>query len=200
MELIQKSASETRRTLGVNLPTIIIVFLSPAISIFLYYALPIPVSDNLSGFIRWLVPIIIWAITMVIAFPALLVWNALRIMHQDRIVKAQVALALQTTKLRDDQMKSLLRSAMRNPWYGVSKCHAFGSIVRDYPTRDIDVVIQFNTSERKQVRIYRNRLRSFESTFRETYRQNLHVQTFLSEETAALQRFLNRAETHERLK
>ena len=100
----------------------------------------------------------------------------------------------------DDQMKSFLRNSLKNPSYGVAKCYAFGSVVRLDPTRDIDIIIQFDTSKPRQVRIYRDRLRKIETLFQEFHDRKLHVQTFLCTENEALHRFLNDAGAHERIK
>ena len=96
----------------------------------------------------------------------------------------------------DDQMKSFLRNALSNPWYGVAKCYAFGSVVEQYPTRDVDIIIQFDSSKQRQVRTYRDRLRNIERSFQEFHGLDLHVQTFLSAEDEALHRFLNDAGMH----
>ena len=99
----------------------------------------------------------------------------------------------------DNQMKSLLRNTLINPWYGVAKCYAFGSVVGQYPTRDVDIAIQFDSSRPGQIQIYRDRLRSVEGMFQEFYSLKLHVQTFLSNEDEALHTFLNDAGMHERI-
>ena len=96
-------------------------------------------------------------------------------------------------------MKSFLRNALNDPWYGVAKCYAFGSIVGQYPTRDVDIIIQFDSSKQGQVRAYHDRLRNIESSFQEFHGRKLHLQTFLSTENEALHRFLNIAGPHERI-
>ena len=96
-------------------------------------------------------------------------------------------------------MKSFLRNVVQDPWYGVAKCYAFGSVLGDYPTRDVDIILQFNSSKESDVRTYRDRLRSVEGTFQEFHGLELHVQTFLSTEDEAQQRFLDRAGLHERI-
>ena len=76
---------------------------------------------------------------------------------------------------------------------------SFGSVVGLYPTRDVDIVVQFDSSEPRQVRIYRDRLRKIEHLFDEHHALKLHVQTFLSAENEYLHRFLNDAGAHERI-
>ena len=99
----------------------------------------------------------------------------------------------------DDQIKSFFRNSLSNPWYGVSKCYAFGSVVGQYPTRDVDIIVQFDSSKQNKVRMYRERLRSIEGNFQEIYNLKVHVQTFLSTEDEALQKFLNKAGVHQRI-
>ena len=99
----------------------------------------------------------------------------------------------------DDRKKSFLRNALKDPLYGVTRCYVFGSVVGQYPTRDVDIIIQFDSSKQNRVRTYRDRLRSIESSFQEFHGPKLHVQTFLSDEDEALHRFLNKAGMHERI-
>ena len=96
-------------------------------------------------------------------------------------------------------MKLFLRNALRNPCYGVAKCYAFGSVVGRYSTRDVDIVVQFDSSKQGRVRICRERLRNIESNFQDFHGLKLHLQTFLFDEDDALDRFLNRAGAHERI-
>ena len=102
-----------------------------------------------------------------------------------------------TTASVDDQMKSFVRNNLRDPRYGVAKCYVFGSVVGQYPTRDVDIIIQFDSSNPGRIRTYRDRLRNVESSFREFYNLHLHVQTFLSVEDEALHEFLNGIGLHE---
>ena len=96
-------------------------------------------------------------------------------------------------------MKLFLRNSLKNPCYGVAKCYAFGSVVGRYPMRDVDIVVQFDSSQQGRVRICRDRLRNIESSFQEFHGLKLHLQTFLSDEDDAVDRFLNRAGAHERI-
>ena len=99
----------------------------------------------------------------------------------------------------DDQMKSFLRNAFSSADYGIAECHAFGSVVGHYPTRDVDIVIRFDSFEPGRVRTCRDRLREIESRFKEFHGLELHVQMFLSTESEALRRFLDVAGAHERI-
>ena len=108
-------------------------------------------------------------------------------------------MAAEIDAFEDNQMKSFLRNSLGDPCYGVTKCYAFGSVVRQYPTRDVDIIIQFDSSKEGQVRVYRGRLRSVESKFQEFYDLKLHVQTFLSTENEGLDIFLSKAEAYERI-
>ena len=97
-------------------------------------------------------------------------------------------------------MKSFLRNALQEEWYGIKRCYAFGSIVGGYQKRDVDIIIQFDSSQEREVRARRDRLRRLEGEFEEFYQGlGLHVQTFLSTEDDALQDFLGVAGAHERL-
>ena len=93
-------------------------------------------------------------------------------------------------------MMSFLRNTLRNPCYGVAKCYAFGSVVAQYPTRDVDIIIQFDSSKPGEVNMYRDRLRKVESLFQQHHKLSLHVQTFLCTENEALNRFLIKADVY----
>ena len=108
-------------------------------------------------------------------------------------------MAAESDALVDDQIKSFLRNALSDRRYGIAKCYAFGSVVGQYPTHDVDIIIQFDSSKRGRVRTYRYRLRDIESSFHELHGLKLHVQTFLSTQDEALHRFLNVAGLHERI-
>ena len=140
-----------------------------------------------------------WIGASVAIFVPLLAWNILKLARRERSIDEQLRMAVESAVWVDDQIKSFLHNALSNPWYGVAKCYAFGSIVGRYPTRDVDVVIQFDSSKQGRVRICRERLRSIESSFQEFHCLKLHVQTFLLAENEALGRFLNKAGFHERI-
>ena len=134
-----------------------------------------------------------------VVFVPLLVWNAFKVLQRERAVDAHMRLATELEASADEQMKLSLRNALIDPSYGVAKCYAFGSVVRDYPTRDVDVVIQYNSSERSSVRKSRKRIRHVESSFEEFHGLRLHVQTFLSDENKVLADFLADAGKYERI-
>ena len=135
-----------------------------------------------------------------VAFVPLLAWNIVKVARQAQAVREGLRLAIESAASVDDQMKAFLRNTLRNTYYGVAKCYAFGSVVGQHPTRDLDIVVQFDSSKEDQVRTYRDRLRSIEGSFQEFSDLQLHVQTFLSSEDEALHGFLDRAGKHERLK
>ena len=114
-------------------------------------------------------------------------------------MSAQLRMAAESAASVDEQMKLFLRNALCDSWYGVAKCYAFGSVVGQYPTHDVDVIIQFESSKERLVRIYRHRLRDIESSFQEFHGLKLHVQTFLSGENEPLHKFLDDAGIHERI-
>ena len=134
-----------------------------------------------------------------IVFVPLLLWNILKVMRRERAVNAHLRLAAELNASADEQIKSFLRNALSEPSYGVAKCYAFGSVVGQYPTRDVDIIIQFKSSEPSPVRRCRDRLRNVESSFQEFHGLRLHVQTFLSDENEVLVEFLEDAGKHERI-
>ena len=136
-------------------------------------------------------------IALVVAFLLLLVWNIRVVIRRERDIKANLRMSEERADLEDNRIKSFLQNCLIDPCYGVAKCYAFGSIVRQYPTRDVDIVIQFDSSKECQVRAYRDRLRRVESNFEEFHELKLHIQTFLSSEDEALNGFLIRAEVYE---
>ena len=159
---------------------------------------PLPTPIPLINYL-WLIKSMAWIGASVAIFVPLLAWNILKLARRERSIDEQLRMAVENAVWVDDQIKSFLHNALSNPWYGVAKCYAFGSIVGRYPTRDVDVVIQFDSSKQGRVRICRERLRSIESSFQEFHCLKLHVQTFLLAENEALDRFLNKAGFHERI-
>ena len=202
MGLLRRAANETVRELGLNVATIVkaILVLGFSILILSTFATPsAPETGSLTGFALWLAKSLAWLLAVVVVFVLLLAWNTLKVAQRDRSVYAHQRMAAESAASVDNQMKSLLRNTLINPWYGVAKCYAFGSVVGQYPTRDVDIAIQFDSSRPGQIQIYRDRLRSVEGMFQEFYSLKLHVQTFLSNEDEALHTFLNDAGMHERI-
>ena len=158
-----------------------------------------PDSDSITGFVLWLIQSLAWLTTVVLVFVPLLAWNIFKVRRRDRSIDAKLRLIANSAASVDSQMISFLRNALGEPCYGVAKCYVFGSVVQQYPTRDVDIIIQFNSSTQDKVRTYRDRLRGIESRFREFHGLGLHVQTFLSCEDEALYSFLGKAGVHEQL-
>ena len=199
MNLLRRATIETARGLGINFPTAFTVILGIGSSIIVVATFPVPVTDTFTIFVVWLIKSVAWISAVLVVFIPLLAWNALKVAERDRSASAHLQMAAESFASVDDQMKSFLRNVLSNPSYGVAKCYAFGSIIRLYPTRDVDIIIQFESSKPIQVRIYRDRLRNVESLFQEFHDLKLHVQTFLRTENEALHRFLNDAGAHERI-
>ncbi len=185
--------------MGLNIPTVVTVLLAIGLTIVLVDKSSAPETDSITGFVLWLIKSVAWVLAVVAVFLPLLAWNIHRVGRRDRSEQAQLRLDADSTVLKDDQMKWFLKNSLSDSSYGVAKCYAFGSVVGHYPTRDVDVIIQFNTSNKGQVRIYRDRLRNIESNFQEFYHVMLHVQTFLSTDDEDLAKFLDDAGRHERL-
>ena len=140
-----------------------------------------------------------WLIAVIVGFILLLAWNVFKVARQERSVKAHLGMVAKRDSSVDEQMKSFLRNTLSDPWYGIVRCHVFGSVVRQYATRDVDIIVQFHSSKEHRVRICRDRLRSVETSFEEFHGKKLHVQTFLSAQNEALDKFLNVAGAHERI-
>ena len=199
MDLLRRAASETRRALGINVPTALLVILCFAIRITLVERLARPRVDTPTGSLLWLIESIAWLATVTIVFILFLVWNFVKVERRNRSVHAHKSFLAESAASVDDRFKSFLRNSLSNSSYGVAKCFAFGSVVRSDPTRDVDIVIQFKSSKRRHVRSYRENLRSVEQKFREIYGRELHLQTFLSDENASLGEFLSVAGEHEQI-
>ena len=199
MNLLRRAAIETVRALGINVPTALTVILGLGLSIVIVPSFSAPETDSGTGFVLWLLKTIAWLTTLAVVFVPLLAWNTFMVARREKSVSSHLKMAAESAALDDEQMKSFLRNALRDPWYGVAKCYAFGSVVGQYPTGDIDIIIQFDSSKQDQVRTYRDRLRNIESNFQGFYDLKLHVQTFLSAEDEALHRFLNDAGVHEQI-
>ena len=197
MDLLRRAARETVRALGINVPTALLAIFSVAIKVTVVDRLSAPEIDSLAGSLLWIVESIAWLTGVAAVFVLFLVWNILKVARRDRSVSAHLSMVAESAASVDDRMKSFLRNSLSNPCYGVAKCYAFGSVLQPHPTRDVDIVIQFDSSKRGRVRACRERLRNIESGFREFHGRELHVQTFLSNENAALDRFLNDAGRHE---
>ena len=198
--LFWRAANETVRELGLNVPTAVSVVLVIGFTIIFDRTFADPETDSVTDFELWLIKSMAWLLAVVVVFVLHLTWNTFKVVRQDRTTIEYLRLAAESTTLVDDQMKSYLHNALRDRRYGVAKCYAFGSVVGQYPTRDVDIIIQFDSSKRHRVRTYRHRLRDIESSFHEFYGLKLHVQMFLSTENEALHRFLNDAGQHERIK
>ena len=122
-----------------------------------------------------------------------------KVVRRERDVQAQLDLATGIANSLDDQMKQFLQSCLANPEYGVYRCFVFGSVIGKYPTRDVDVIVQFNSFKESQIRLYRGRLRKVESSFHEFYKLKLHLQTFVSIENDELDGFLNDTGLYEQI-
>ena len=197
MNLLRRAASEALRRLGVNVPTALTVIVGIGLSVLVEVTFLAPVTDSLTGLSRWSIKSVVWLTTIAIVFIPLLAWNFLKVAGRERSVRANLEMASESAVSADEQIKVFLRNSLSDSSYGVAKCYAFGSLVGQYPTRDVDIIVQFDSSKPRQVRIYRERLREVESNFQEFRSLKLHMQTFLSSEDAALETFLNKAGVHE---
>ena len=204
MKLLRRAAHESVRQLGINVPTAVMAILciGLTIAIIATFSGPEasdPETQSVAGFLLWLLKSLAWMGAWVAVFVTLLAWNLITVARRGKDISEKLRMAADSASWRDDQMKLFLCNSLSNPDYGVAKCYAFGSVVGRYPTRDVDIVVQFDSSKQGSVRIYRERLRNIESSFQESYYLKLHLQTFLFDEDNALDRFLSRAGAYERI-
>lgn len=185
--------------LGVNVSTVLVVILSIGFKFIVIDALFFSEDNSVSRSELWLGESIAWLTAVAVVFTSFLMWNFSRVLHHERSIREHQRFITMTDTASDERMKSFIRNSLSESWYGVTRCYGFGSVLREYPTRDVDIIIQFDSSEPQSVRRYRQRLRAIESGFRELHNRNLHIQTFLLSEDEALDCFLNKAGAHERL-
>ena len=197
MSLLGRTTTETIRQLGINFPTVLTTVLVIGVSIAIAPYLFPPETDSATGFLMWILECTVLLVAYVLAFVPLFARTLFQIRRRDQDLRAHLEMEAEGTAWEDVQMKIFLRNALRDPWYGVRRCFVFGSILGKYQTRDVDIVIQFASSQEGEVRSYRKRLRMIEKEFRELYNLELHLQTFLSSEDAYLDDFLNDIGTHD---
>ena len=199
MSLLRRASIETLRVLGINVPTALLAILCMGLTILIAPAPSTPETESVTGLIRWILESTGWFAGVLLVFIPLLILNMLKVARRDRTAEAHRGIIAEITGSVDNQMKSFLRNTLRDPRYGVTTCYVFGSVVGAYPTRDVDVIVQFDSSAQGRVRTCRHRLRDVENDFNEVYNLQLHVQTFLCTENEALDRFLGTAGLYERL-
>ena len=136
---------------------------------------------------------------LVTVFALLLVWNIRKVIRQDRSLRANLEFRTELIASVDEDIKSFLSNTLSQPCYGVEACYLFGSVVQEYPTHDVDIIIHYNSSNPKRIRTYRNRLRIVETKFEKFHGLKLHVQTFLSIESEAVETFLTKSGRHVRI-
>ena len=122
INLFRTATIETVRALGINVPTALIVILGIGFTILISYNFAPPQTDSVTGFVLWLIKFLAWLAAVVVVFIPFLIWNIFKVVSRERSVRAQLRMAAESISLGDDQMKSFLRSAFRNPDYGVAKC------------------------------------------------------------------------------
>ena len=197
MSQFRRAARETRNALGLNVPTAAAVVLAAAVVALIQGHLANPETGSVSGFALWLVETLGWLLAVAAVFLPHFVWNLFRVRRWQRSIDASRQLAMEHAVSVDGQVKLFISKSLAETRYGVAACYAFGSVVREYPTRDVDIVIGFNSSDQRQIRTYRNRIRELELTFSEVFQLTLHLQTFLDSECDQLLEFLAKAGDHE---
>ena len=204
MRLLRQAAHEAFRQLGINVPTAVMAILSIGLTIAIIATISgpeasDPKTESVAGFILWLLKSVAWMGASVAVFLVLWLWNVLKVARRTKVIGEKLKMAVKSEAWRDDQMKLFLCKSLKDQCYGVAKCYVFGSVVRRDKTRDVDIVVQFESSEQGPVRTYRNRLRNIENVFQDYFGVKLHLQTFLCDEDGSLDGFLERAGTYERI-
>ena len=154
MDQLRRAAGETVRALGINVPTAILGMLTVGIKVTVVDSLSAPRAGSPAGSSLWVVESMAWILGAAIVFAPFLVWNIFKVKRRDRSIRAHQSMVEETAASVDDRMKSFLCNSLSRPSFGVAKCYAFGSVVRSDPTRDVDIVIQFDSSNRRHVRSY----------------------------------------------
>ena len=163
MNMFRQAVHESLRQLGINPPKAIMAILVIGFSIFLVseflgpqaskVAVTVvpslensdPTNGSVPGWQLWLIQSIAWLGAFAVVFTLLLIWNAFRCVRVERATTANLRILADSADSADDQIKLVFRNSFSNPWYGISKCYAFGSVVRQYPTHDVDIVVQFDS-------------------------------------------------------
>lgn len=197
--LLRRATKDTMRELGFNAPTVITAVAGIGLSILAAAIFSALGTQPVTGLLLWLIKTIQWSITVSIVFVPFLTRNIFLVARRERSVRAHLELTGNSATSADNRMKSFLRNALTDASYGVAKCYAFGSVVRQYPTRDVDIIIQFDSSEPHRIRAYRDRLKYIETIFHGFHGRRLHLQMFLSSQDETMDKFLQVAGSHERL-
>ena len=158
MNLLRRAAKESVRELGFNIPTLLTVILVIVFLIIITQVTSAPETDSRAGIVFGTIRYI----ALVVVFLPLLAWNVIKVARRDKTEREILRMTEKSSASLDDQMKSFISKSLSNPQYGVAKCYAFGSVVRRDPTRDVDIIIQFDSSKPRQIRHYRDRLRNVE--------------------------------------
>ena len=199
MALLKRASKETLQELGFNFSTAVKATLNLLIWIVAAAALSELATDSVKNIILWWIQLLAGLISVMIVFALLLGWNVIKAAQIERSRQAHRRMAADISDFKDERIKCFLRNALDIPSYGIEQCYAFGSVVRQDPTRDVDIIVQFGSSHQGTVRKCRERIIDVERTFHEFYDLKLHVQTFTSSERESLRSFLDKAGTHERL-
>lgn len=94
---------------------------------------------------------------------------------------------------RDAVIKRWVKNELGKPEFGVKFAAAFGSITGSYPTRDIDIVVQFDDASDQVIRKKAAGLQALGKVFEAEFNLPLHLQLFLETETNDLVGFARRA-------
>ena len=152
MTLLRRATQETVRQLGFNVPTAVMAILCIGFTIAIVATCSAseasdPKTESVAGFLLWLLKSLAWIGAWIVVFVTLLVWNIVKVARRGKVISEKLRMAADSAIWRDEQMKLFLRNSLKNPCYGVAKCYAFGSVVGRYSMRDVDIVVQFDSSK-----------------------------------------------------
>jgi hypothetical protein len=148
-----------------------------------------PILSAVAGVLPW------WA-WLVLALLVLLVSvfeGAFRQIVASREMQSVASLQRFRQQASDEAMKNWVRNAARDPTLGLRGLAFFGSVTRDYDTRDVDVLMILPDSKREAARTAGDKLRELSHGFRCTFSRELHYQLFFDSERARIVEFIQRA-------
>ncbi len=94
---------------------------------------------------------------------------------------------------QDSTMTAWLRQQLARQEFHIRFAAAFGSVTKRYPTRDVDVVVQFEPGSDDRDRTAGLLVKALARTFTAEFQLPLHLQLFSSTETDRLLKFALRA-------
>ena len=118
MNLLWRSAHETKRQLGINIPIAVMAILSIGVSIVIVTTFSgpeasDPKTESITGFLLWFVKVMAWIGTLVAVFVPLLAWNMAKVARRDRSASAHLKMAAESAASVDVQMKASFATPLK---------------------------------------------------------------------------------------